>query len=236
MVLKRFRNPCAPWMLYRGPNGLAFDGTNLYFVDAFTSNTIYILSTAGATITSYAAPGAIGTLGIDALGFGDTSSFGSTLFASDFSTDTVFLLDPLLGTTFTSYITSFDLGGGMDLNTSTGTLWATDSSATTIYEMDSETGTVLDSFAGPSASFGLGFVGSRLYVSQGTFDSQETAPGTIGEFNASTGAVLNTFASPDVQPSALAGTPVPEPSSMILFGTGLAALLGIARRQRKNVH
>lgn len=210
-------------------DGLAYDGTRLFFSGGLTTVFELELGT-GAVVNSFA----LGTLlSLDALGWGQTSfGAGPTLFALDFGLDQVSLLNPSNGSVFTTFSVTVDsvtvdLRGGMDFNPATGTLFVSDAPGL-IHELNAETGAILNSFLQPgSNASGIGFDGGRMFVSDGGLN-------TIYELNPANGAVLNSFPAPDAAASALTGGPLPTAvPSLGPFGlAALGALLlaaGIAR-------
>jgi outer membrane protein assembly factor BamB len=213
-LLNSFLPPVPPQT--GGGSGLAFSGSALYYA-SIDAATIYTLNPAtGAVVNSFAAPAG---LGIDALGYGP-SSFGPTLFALQYTPNRLHLLNPTNGTAYTSLLLGFDAIGGVDFNHVTSQLLVGDQ-AGVVRRLNPNTGAVLGSFPAGQFQYGIGVVGSRVFTANIS---------TIFERNPSSGAVLNQFVNPAVTPiGALAGGPIPEPGSLLLFIAGFALLLALRR-------
>jgi hypothetical protein len=213
-LLNSFPTPIPPSSF--GGNGLAYSGAVLYY-STFNFSTIQMLNPATGALL-----GSLPFGNCEALGYG-ASSFGNTLFALDGMANRLFLINPLSGSPFTSYLVGFDAAGGMDYDTARGSLFVADT-AGTIREINPNSGALLNTFATGAFQTGLGFVGGRLFTSAqfGT---------TIEERDPLTGAILNSFSSPGGFAGGLAGSPVPEPAVFALIGVSLAALI-TTRRHR----
>lgn len=148
-----------------GPDGLAYDGSSLFFVNSFGTNVIYELNPAtGEVRNSFPAP----TCGLDAL-----AHSGSSLFGSCYATDTIFELDPITGTEINSFTIFNDLVGGLSYGGERGTLFVTEGFVN-ILEVDAFDGTVLNSFAGPAGSsvLGLGYSDHFKFLFAATSDGK----------------------------------------------------------------
>ena len=166
-------------------SGLAWDGTNLWLSERGT-DTIYELTTAGAIISSFAAPGtAPAGLTFD----------GTNLWHVDKSTNTIYEL-----TTAGAIVSSFAAPGSDPQGiTWDGTnLWIADRTDLTIYEVTT-TGTLVSSFAAPGPKpIGLTWDGTNLWVADNTTDLTYEVT--------TTGTVLSSFTTSGVQGLTFDGT------------------------------
>ncbi len=203
-----------------GGSGLAFSGTELFFSSIDNPSIYRLNSTNGAVLGSFAQPPA--TSGIDALGYG-TTNFGQTLFALDYTGNRLYLLNPLTGAQFTSFLLGFDAVGGMDFNHVTQTLFVSDVNGN-IRQLNPNTAAVLSTLPVTPFQYGIGIVGNRLFTAN---------INTIYERNPTTGAILNTFPTLYTTIGGLAGgPPVPEPQSFVLFVAGTTAFVGRRKWRR----
>jgi hypothetical protein len=154
--------------------------------------------------------------GIDALGYGSTG-FGQTLFALDYTANRLYLLNPLSGAQFTSFLLGFDAIGGIDFNHVTQRVFVSDTNGT-IRQLDPNTAAVLSTMTITPFQYGIGIVGNRLYTTNST---------SIYERNSTTGAIINTFPVTYQLVGALAGgPPVPEPQTVVMLVIGMGAFAG----------
>ena len=154
-----------------GPTALAFSGTALYFTDAFSTPSIYVLDpTTGATMTSYAAPSGA----TDGLAFVD-----GKLYALNYASSLIYELNPDNGQILRTITPPVTIGGGLDGGN--GRLFASNFGSE-IYELNITTGAVVNSFVPAATVYGLGFTGTRLFAS--------VPGGGIGEYNPNTGQFL----------------------------------------------
>jgi hypothetical protein len=201
-----------------GGIGLAASDSELFYCAIETSLIFRLNPSTGALIGSYFEPVPVTDPQIDSLGYGP-SSFGPTLFAGDYANNRIYLLNSTTGDVFTSYLTSYDLIGGMDFDTTTNRLWTSDINGV-VYSTTPETGVVISSLPTTGGAFGMGLVEGRLFTGFG---------GTILERDKTTGAVINSFNSPGFENlAALAG--IPEPAAVALLALG--GLLVPRRRRR----
>jgi outer membrane protein assembly factor BamB len=216
-LLNSFAPPVAPQS--GGGNGLAFSGSLLYYTTIETS-TIYALNPGtGAVVSSFTRPAGP----IDSLGYG-TSRFGATLFTLDYTANRLDLVNPGTGAGFSSYQLGFDAIGGIDFNSVTGTLYISDQGGV-IRQINPDTGAILGSFSTGGFQGGVGLVGGRLFTG--------SSNGLIYERDPSTGVVIRSFTSPGGYASALAGSPVPEPSMWGLLSAAATTGLGCLWRRRR---
>jgi outer membrane protein assembly factor BamB len=208
-----------------GGEGLAYSGSTLFYTTTVQPMVAAVDPATGAVLRTLNLAGVQYNFGIDALGYGP-SNFGNTLFALEFLADRVRLINPLTGDEFANYFVNFDAVGGIDYDHATGTLYVSDATGG-IHILNPNTGAQLGSFATPGFEYGVGLVGNRLFTSM---DS------TIVERDPLTGVVLHTFPTQHGLASALAGGPVPEPSSSSMSVLGFVALLIVQiARQRLSV-
>jgi len=133
-----------------GPDGLAFDGNSLFFVNGFGSNTIFELDPAtGDVRNSFPAPNGGG---LDAL-----AHSGFSLFGVSFNENTIFEMDPTTGSVINTLTPSVPVVGGISFGGLRGTLFVTENFQT-IHELDPFSGAIINSFFGPGPNiFGLGY-------------------------------------------------------------------------------
>jgi hypothetical protein len=158
-----------------GPEGLAFDGTYLYFVSGFGSNSIYKLDPATGQVVANL-PTSIPT--IDGLGHS-----GKYLYAMDYSNDLIREIDFDKGVVLRTIAPGVDIGGGLSFGGSRGTLFVSNFS-NMVYEVEVETGHVLHSFSTLGLDYGLGYseaLGLLLCsdVSSSTIDAYDPDSGEL---------------------------------------------------------
>ena len=177
--LNRFSRPGVP---ASGGDGLAFNGTSLFFSDRMT---LFELNPNDGTVLDMDTLSALGAgTRVDALGF-----YNGQVVASNEDTDQLFFIDPIADTV-TSVVAldpSINAIGGLTGAPSRGSLFITDLHSDLIYEIDPTTGAALNSFpvtVGSPNEFGLAFVNGSLYVG-------DTA-GDLKELDPSSGALLGT--------------------------------------------
>ena len=203
-----------------GGSGLAFSGSELFY-SSIDNPTIFRLNpTNGAVLGSFARPAA--ATGIDALGYGPTN-FGQTLFALDYTSNALYLLNPLTGAQYTNFALSFDAIGGIDFNHVTQRIFVSDTNGT-IRQLNPNTAAVLSTITINPFQYGLGIIGNRLFTTNGN---------SIYERDPNTGAVIATFPNPGTGLiGGLAGGPaVPEPESVMLAAIG-AVIFSCRRMSR----
>ena len=169
----------APEPTSDGPDGLAFDGGSLFFVNGFGSNNIYELNPAtGEVRNSFPAPNG----SLDAL-----AHSGISLFGLDFNSNTIFEMDPTTGTVLNSFTPPVFLVGGITFGGARGTLFVTEGFSF-IHELDAFTGAVINSFPAPLGDIlGLGYSDNFKVLFAGS------AGGTVFLLNPDTGEVLDSI-------------------------------------------
>ena len=121
----------APEPVSGGPDGFAYDGTYLYFVNGFGSNNIYQLDpNSGAVISTISIPG---LPSIDALGHS-----GTYLYALDFSNDLLYEIDDSSASVIRIIDVGGSLGGGISYGGSRASVFISNLSST-ISEVDLST-------------------------------------------------------------------------------------------------
>ncbi|MEQ8924275.1 MAG: S8 family serine peptidase [Fulvivirga sp.] len=165
----------APESISLGPDGLAFDGNYLYFVNSFGSGNIYQLDASDGTILNSKNIG--GNL-FDALGFS-----GEYIYALDYGSDLIYIIDYELAEIVTTLNLGVPIGGGLSFGGDRETFFVSDF-GNTIYEVNTS-GVVLNSFQPPSSIYGLGYsnAGNVLFASASTSN-------TIFVIEPNTGEVL----------------------------------------------
>jgi hypothetical protein len=132
-----------------GPEGLAFDGTYLYYVSGYGSNTIYQLDRYTGQVINSAFISGLGS--IDALGHS-----GEELYALVYSISTIYKIDFATETVIDQH-TSGSYVGGMTFGGNRGTIFVTDNSPSImkVFEIDPSNWQVINSFNIPQ-SFAIG--------------------------------------------------------------------------------
>lgn len=132
-----------------GPQGLAYDGVALYYVNGFGTDAIYQLDAeTGEVLQS----GTIeGLPEVDAL-----AHSGSALYAVSYEANAIFEVDLASKTVVRVIEPGISLGGGVTFGGTRGTLFASDFSAT-IHEIDPASGDVLNSMDAPGNVYGLAY-------------------------------------------------------------------------------
>jgi sugar lactone lactonase YvrE len=189
-----------------GPDGLAFDGNSLFFVNGFGSNMIYELDpVTGDVRNSFPAPNGGG---LDAL-----AHSGFSLFGLSFNNNTVFEMDPATGEVLNSFVPAVQLVGGISFGGSRGTLFVTENFQT-IHELDPFSGAVLRTFFGPGPDIlGLGYSDNFQVLFAGGAD------GRVYLLNPENGRIID-FIPVATVPSALAADEFLPPGPHILVFPG----------------
>lgn len=145
-ILNSFR---APESLSGGPDGLAFDGTDLYFVNSFGTRTIYRINSETGEVIS--------TLSLSTLPYIDALAHsGKYLYAMDYSNNEIFEIDYEAGGIVRTIIPNVDIGGGLTFAGKRGSLFVSNFEFG-IYEINIETSEIINSFSPRGSILGLGY-------------------------------------------------------------------------------
>lgn len=132
-----------------GPDGLAFDGVFLYFINSFGTGRIHQINAAtGAVVASKVIPG---LSSIDGLAHN-----GVNLFALDYDRNEIIEIDYTLGELTRRINPGIDLGGGISFGGSRGTVFVSNFESR-IYELDLATGSIVNQFPPTGTILGLGY-------------------------------------------------------------------------------
>ncbi len=161
--INRFVAPEAP---SEGPDGLAYDGTSLWFINGFGSMQLYELDPdTGAVLDVDPVPG---PLFVDGL-----ATVGGMVYLLDFATSDIYEFDPV--TDLVTSVLDIDvlnpgvvLLGGLAGITAPDALLATDSNIGQIHEIDPLTGLVSSTFAIPNPAVGVAVIAGEIYLSNFT--------------------------------------------------------------------
>ena len=144
-----------------GPDGLAYDGTSLYFISSFGSNTIYQLDPeSGATLRTIN-PDV--SCSIDAL-----AHSGLFIYGVCYNTSEIYRFDPATGASSVAYQPGLSVFGGLTFSGARGTLFV--SSGNAVLEVDPETGLQVGSLNIGMQTYGLGFSNASGLLFAGTTD------------------------------------------------------------------
>ena len=167
-----------------GPEGLAFDGTDLYYISGFGSNTIYKLSrTSGDIIATSVIPG---LEAIDGL-----AHSGDDLYALGFTSGTIYIID-FDSEVIASQLSLGVIGGGLSFGGNRGSLFVSYFDVI-IYEVDPADGTILNSFVPPNLGtiWGLGYSNAL-----GVLLASNIADGLLYGLDPNSGTVLFSYPIP----------------------------------------
>ncbi|HEY0742709.1 MAG TPA: choice-of-anchor D domain-containing protein [Chryseosolibacter sp.] len=158
-----------------GPDGLAFDGSYLYYISGWGSNDIHKIDAETGAVVSTLSLGSIPT--IDAL-----AHSGSYVYALDYSNAVVYEINFDEGQVVRTIDPGISIGGGITFGGSRGTLFVSNFNAG-IYEIDLESGEVINTLPAPGNIYGLGYseelgVLFVANVSTGTADAVDPDSGT----------------------------------------------------------
>ena len=213
------------------PADIAFNAGNLYAYDQPSNTVIQLDPITGATVatinigTTILSEGGM-TFRSDGIGFlnGDA---GGPLYCFNLATKSSSLITPVINPGMDGL--AFSPGG---------VLYGISSNTSSLYTIDQTTGqTTLVGPLGVTATLGLGGL-----AFQATGQLFAAFNDELYGINPVTGAatLIGPFGFPDVSGIAFVTpafqTPVPEPTSALLFGIGLLVLYGLRRRQRRSVH
>ncbi len=196
-----------------GADGLAYDGTTLYFTSGLASETgasltgatnrtvFYLDPSSGAVLDSFELPASSATAdtdqAIDAL-----ASDGVFLYANRPFDSIILKIDPSSKTVISALQLQFQGVGGMGYNPYDGHLYVSDTSFERVHRVDTSTGTSTRVFnLPPGEILGVDFVQNKMFVNIGE---------NVVEISPADGRQINSFPSPFPLPShigALAGDP-----------------------------
>ena len=133
-----------------GPEGLAFDGVDLFFISGWWNNIIFRLDRSTGAILDTVPVVFPGT--IDAL-----AHSGEFIYALDFGNGIIYVIDATSGELVNNLTTGGFIGGGLSFGGSRNTIFVSNF-GDSISEIDPETGTVLNRIPLPGfAVWGLGY-------------------------------------------------------------------------------
>ncbi len=147
----------APTATSGGPDGLAYDGSHLWFINGFGDDTLYQLDPdSGAVIDADLITA--GTGAYDGL-----AALNGNIYILDFGLDDIFEFDPA-SDTITNQLDLAGIGGG--LAGITGPDRLVSRQGLSIVEIDPASGAVTNSFAN-DGGFGFGVIGGQIYTNAG---------------------------------------------------------------------
>ncbi len=130
-----------------GPDGLAFDGEFLYYINAFGNDIIYKMDQSGTVVDSFN----FSAYAIDALGYS-----GEFLLALDYTTDLIYEVSVVDGSIVNTIDINQFLGGGITFAGGRNSLFVSNFS-NVIYEIDYSTGQIINSISPNGSIYGLGY-------------------------------------------------------------------------------
>ncbi len=164
----------APEPVSAGPDGLAFDGTTLYFLNGFGTDTLYELDPATGSVLD-STPITTGSGNYSGL-----AVLNGLVYIEDFANNDILVFDP----TTNSVVNVLDIDGvnpGVTLSgelagiTDPDRLIATRASGLEVFEIDPTTGQVVSSFAPSTANagryIGVAVLDGEIYLSSATSTS-----------------------------------------------------------------
>ncbi|MEQ9007414.1 MAG: choice-of-anchor D domain-containing protein, partial [Ekhidna sp.] len=166
----------SPENIYGGPDGLAYDGSHLYFTNDFGSGNIHKID---ATDGSLVATANFSNLAIDGL-----AHSGEFLYASDYSSFLVYKLDFDTEEVIETIDLGQYIGGGFTFAGRRNSYFVTNF-GDVIYEVDAETNSILNSLIPNGTIYGLGYSNALevLFVSN-------VSSGTVQALNPDDGTIL----------------------------------------------
>jgi subtilisin family serine protease len=170
----------APEFVSGGPDGLAFDGQYLYFINSFGTNRLYRINPQNGAVISSINLSGLGSF--DALGHS-----GNFLYVLDYGSARIFEIDFDEQTVERIIVPGFPMIGGLTFGGSRGTMFVTNS-PNMIYELDAESGALVNSFSLGFYVYGLGYSDEL-----GILFSADVSNGILRAHNPDTGALLYTL-------------------------------------------
>lgn len=143
------KNIAPPEPLSGGPDGLAFDGTYVYYVSGWGSNDIHkIDAETGALVSS---------LNLSGLPYIDgLAHSGEFLYATDYSSGVIYEINFDEGEIVRTIDPPISIAGGISFGGSRGTIFVSNFSSG-IYEINLETGAIENTLPSPGTVYGLGY-------------------------------------------------------------------------------
>ncbi|HEY3405977.1 MAG TPA: S8 family serine peptidase [Ohtaekwangia sp.] len=172
----------APESFSGGPEGLAFDGSYIYFVNNFGTRTIYKIDPTSGVVESTLQLSQVQN--IDAL-----ASSGKLLYALDYNLGVIYEIDFEEGEVLRTIDPTVYIIGGMSFGGSRSTLFVSNGQSA-IYELDIETGSVVNSFSPTGTIYGLGYSAAA-----GVLFAANVSYGRLDIYDPDTGQLLRTISS-----------------------------------------
>lgn len=170
----------APEFISGGPDGLAYDGQYLYFINGFGTNQLYRINPETGDVVSSINLTGLGSF--DALGHS-----GSFLYALDYDASRILEIDFDAGTVERIIVPGLSMIGGLTFGGSRGTVFVTNTPYS-VYEMDLESGALVNSFGLDYYSYGMGYSDEL-----GVLFSADVTNGILRAHNPDTGELLYTL-------------------------------------------
>jgi subtilisin family serine protease len=174
-----------PEPLSGGPDGLAFDGTYIYYISGWGSNDIHKIDASNGDLVS--------SLNLSSLPYIDgLAHSGEFVYAMDYSNSVIYEINFDEGEIVRTIDPPVSIAGGLSFGGSRGTIFVSNFGSG-IYEINLETGIVENTLSSPGTVYGLGYSEALgvLFVSNVTTLTADALDPDSGEILFSLSSVLS---------------------------------------------
>lgn len=210
------------------PTAITFDGSGNILAANFNNSTVTKYSSSGAFLGTLVASGSGGMSGPD---IGTVIGPDGKLYVPGFNSNAVYRYDATTGAFLDTFIPAGGLGGMSQPRTilfRNNLVWITSDNGNKVlrYGLD---GSFIDTFVA-SGSGGLNGATGMVFGDDGLLYISSWRNNKVLRYSATTGAFVDTFATTGLNGPVYL-TAVPEPSTFLGIGIGIAAV-SLARRKR----